>query len=76
MHIPVPISYSITNLKYWTSSKTIVSKTLQLLTDLSIGWDWFDAWGRGGGGLAVCVKKECVEVYVCYYVSVLISRSL
>lgn len=30
-------SNSVTNLKYWTNSKLIVSKTLQLLNDLSVG---------------------------------------
>lgn len=30
--------FSVTNLKYWTRSKLIVGKTLQLLNDLSIGY--------------------------------------
>ena len=29
---------SITNLKYWGGSETIISKTLQLLNDLSVGY--------------------------------------
>ena len=29
---------SITNLKYWASSEQIISKTLQLLSDLSVGY--------------------------------------
>ena len=32
------VAYSVTNLKYWTSSKLVVSKTLQLLNDLSLGY--------------------------------------
>ena len=31
------IVYSVTNLKFWTGSKLIVNKTLQLLSDLSTG---------------------------------------
>ena len=30
--------YSITNLKYWGGSEQIISKTLQLLSDLSVGY--------------------------------------
>lgn len=29
---------SITNLKYWGTSEQIISKTLQLLSDLSLGY--------------------------------------
>jgi len=29
---------SITNLKYWGNSEQIISKTLQLLSDLSVGY--------------------------------------
>ena len=32
------ISFSITNLKYWGSSESIISRTLQLLSDLSVGY--------------------------------------
>ena len=31
-------SFSITNLKYWGNSEQIISKTLQLLSDLSVGY--------------------------------------
>lgn len=30
--------FRITNLKYWSSSEQIISKTLQLLSDLSVGY--------------------------------------
>ena len=30
--------YSITNLKYWSNSEIIISKTLQILNDLSVGY--------------------------------------
>ena len=30
--------FSITNLKYWGGSEQIISKTLQLLSDLSVGY--------------------------------------
>ena len=30
--------FSITNLKYWGGSEAIISKTLQLLSDLSVGY--------------------------------------
>lgn len=30
--------YRITNLKYWGRSEQIISKTLQLLNDLSVGY--------------------------------------
>ena len=30
--------YSVTNLKYWSSSERIINKTLQLLSDLSVGY--------------------------------------
>ena len=30
--------FRITNLKYWGGSETIISKTLQLLSDLSVGY--------------------------------------
>ena len=30
--------FSITNLKYWGGSENIISKTLQLLSDLSVGY--------------------------------------
>ena len=29
---------SVTNLKYWSSSERIINKTLQLLSDLSVGY--------------------------------------
>ena len=32
------IFFSITNLKYWGNSEQIISKTLQLLSDLSVGY--------------------------------------
>lgn len=32
------IIYRITNLKYWGRSEQIISKTLQLLNDLSVGY--------------------------------------
>ena len=32
------VNYSITNLKYWGRSEPIISKTLQLLSDLSVGY--------------------------------------
>lgn len=31
-------TYSITNLKFWGRSEQIISKTLQLLSDLSVGY--------------------------------------
>jgi len=31
-------NFSITNLKYWGRSEQIISKTLQLLNDLSVGY--------------------------------------
>ena len=30
--------FRITNLKYWANSEIIISKTLQLLNDLSVGY--------------------------------------
>jgi len=33
----VPVN-SITNMKFWGSSEAIISKTLQLLSDLSVGY--------------------------------------
>ena len=30
--------HSITNLKYWSNSENIISKTLQILNDLSVGY--------------------------------------
>ncbi|KAI0211191.1 Exportin-7 [Lamellibrachia satsuma] len=38
MVLSVFIGKIITNLKYWGSSETIISKTLQLLSDLSVGY--------------------------------------
>ncbi|KAJ8959536.1 hypothetical protein NQ314_006273 [Rhamnusium bicolor] len=32
------VIFSITNLKYWGRSEQIISKTLQLLNDLSVGY--------------------------------------
>lgn len=36
--MPCVIIYRITNLKYWGRSEQIISKTLQLLNDLSVGY--------------------------------------
>lgn len=50
----------ITNLKYWGRSETIISKTLQLLNDLSVGYS--------------CVRKlvkldeASIECLVCFAV--------
>ena len=38
MVLSVVIRKIITNLKYWGSSEQIISKTLQLLSDLSVGY--------------------------------------
>ena len=38
MVLSVFIQKIITNLKYWGSSEAIISKTLQLLSDLSVGY--------------------------------------
>jgi len=38
MVLNVFITKIVTNLKYWTTSRIIVSKTLQLLNDLSVGY--------------------------------------
>lgn len=38
MVLSVFVRKIITNLKYWSSSEPIVSKTLQLLSDLSVGY--------------------------------------
>jgi exportin-7 len=32
------VFFSITNLKFWGNSEQIISKTLQLLSDLSVGY--------------------------------------
>ncbi|XP_064383025.1 exportin-7-like isoform X2 [Halichondria panicea] len=51
MVLNVFVNKIVTNLKFWTSSKTIVTKTLQLLTDLSIGY----------GSVRKLVKLESVK---------------
>ena len=38
--------FRITNLKYWGGSETIISKTLQLLNDLSVGYGTVRKLGR------------------------------
>lgn len=32
------ISFSLTNLKYWSRSEQVINRTLQLLSDLSVGY--------------------------------------
>ena len=65
----MPVSFpdllsSITNLKYWSNSESIISKTLQILNDLSVGYS----------SVRKLVKLEAVQFILSNHTVSLASR--